>query len=52
MVCALLGVIGSYIFKQIFVMTNIDAGFKPRPLVYGALWVLITLSSWLLFFRS
>jgi hypothetical protein len=52
MVCALLGVIGTYILKQIFVMTNIEAGFSPRPLVYAALWVLITLLSWLLFFRS
>ena len=52
MLCAFLGVFGSYVCRQIFVMTNVDSGFAPRPLVYFSLWVLLTLSTWLLFFRN
>jgi YtcA family len=52
MLCAFLGVFGSYVCRQIFVMTNVDSGFVPRPLVYFSLWVLLTLSIWLLFFRN
>ena len=52
MLCAFLGVFGSYVCRQIFVLTNVDSGFAPRPLVYFSLWVLLTLSIWLLFFRN
>jgi YtcA family len=52
MLCAFLGIFGAYVCRQIFVMTKVDAGFAPRPLVYFSLWVLLTLSIWLLFFRN
>jgi hypothetical protein len=52
MLCMFLGVIGAMALRQVFIKANIEAGLSPRPLVYLCLWGLITLTAWLLFFRS
>jgi hypothetical protein len=52
MLCMGLGLIGAMVFRQVFIKTNIEAHLVSRPLVYLCLWGLITLSSWLLLFRS
>ena len=52
MLCIAVGVVGSFVLRQVFIKTNIEPHLQPRPLVYFCLWVFITLSSWLLFFRS
>ena len=52
MLCMAVGVAGALVLHQVFIRTNIEPYLQPRPLVYFALWGLITLSSWLLFFRS
>jgi hypothetical protein len=52
MLCMIAGVVGTLLLRQIFLRTGLDAGFRPRPLVYLCLWVLITLLLWLPFFRS
>jgi hypothetical protein len=52
MLCMGLGLVGALVLRQVFVRTNIEAHLVPRPLVYLCLWGLITLSSWLLLFRS
>ena len=52
MLCIALGVIGTLVARQIFVRLEIEPHLKPRPLIYFCLWMLITVASWLLFFRS
>jgi len=52
MLCMGLGFVGAFALRQVFIRTNIESHLAPRPLVYFCLWGLITLSSWLLFFRS
>jgi hypothetical protein len=52
MLCVALGVIGVLFLRRIFVWTNIEAHLGTLPLVYFCLWVLLTLGSWLLFFRG
>ena len=51
MLCMALGIIGTLVFRQVFIKTKIESQLVARPLVYLCLWGLITLSSWLLFFR-
>jgi hypothetical protein len=52
MLCVAIGVFGVLILRRVFVRTRIEAHLGTLPLVYFCLWVLITLSSWLLFFRG
>ena len=52
MLCMGLGLVGALVLRQAFIRTNIESHLVPRPLVYLCLWGLVTLSSWLLFFRS
>ena len=52
MLCMGLGLIGLLVLRQVFIKTNIETHLVSRPLVYLCLWGLITLSSWLLLFRS
>ena len=52
MLCAAVGAAGTFVSRQVCVKTNIEPYLRPRVLVYFCLWVLITLSSWLLFFRN
>lgn len=52
MLCMGLGLFGALLFRQISIKTSIESHLVLRPLVYLSLWGLITLSSWLLLFRS
>ena len=52
MFCMAIGVVGSLLLRLVFIKTNIDAHLPMRTTVYLCLWVLITLLSWLLFFRN
>ena len=52
MFCMAIGVVGSLLLRLVFIKTNIDAHLPMRTPVYVCLWVLITLLSWLLFFRN
>ncbi len=52
MLCVALGVIGVLLLRRVFVRTEIEAHLGFVPLVYFCLWVLLTVGSWLLFFRS
>ncbi|MGO8836385.1 MAG: YtcA family lipoprotein [Limisphaerales bacterium] len=52
MLCVALGVIGTLAAHQIFIKLGVESYLKPRPLIYFCLWMLITVASWLLFFRS
>jgi hypothetical protein len=51
MLCVAIGVFGVLRLRRVFVRTQIEAHLGTLPLVYFCLWVLITLGSWLLFFR-
>jgi YtcA-like protein len=52
MLCVAIGVFGVLILRRVFVRTEIEAHLGTLPLVYFCLWVLLTLGSWLLFFRG
>jgi len=52
MFCMAIGVVGSLLLRLVFIKTNIDEHLPMRTPVYVCLWVLITLLSWLLFFRN
>jgi hypothetical protein len=52
MLCMFLGVLGALVGRLIFIKTNIHPHLPFRAFIYFCLWVLITLATWLLFFRS
>jgi len=52
MLCVALGVIGVLLGRRIFVRMGIEPHLGALPVVYFCLWVLLTLCSWLFFFRS
>ena len=52
MLCIVLGVIGTFVARQVFTRLGAEPYLKPRPLIYFCLWMLIAVASWLLFFRS
>jgi hypothetical protein len=52
MLCMGLGLIGALLFRNVSIKTNIESHLVSRPLVYLCLWSLITLLSWLIFFRN
>jgi hypothetical protein len=52
MLCVGLGVVGALLLRNVFVRAEIENHLGSLPLVYFSLWVLLTLGSWLLFFRS
>jgi hypothetical protein len=52
MLCVGLGVIGAILLRSVFVRTEVEPHLGPLPVVYFCLWILLTLGSWLVFFRS
>jgi hypothetical protein len=52
MLCVALGVAGVLVARRVFVRTGIEPHLGALPVVYFCLWVLLTLCSWLFFFRS
>jgi YtcA-like protein len=52
MLCIGLGVIGALLLRRVFVRIGMEPHLGPLPVVYFCLWLLISLASWLLFFRS
>jgi len=52
MLCVAIGIIGVLLLRRLFIRMEIEPHLGPIPLVYFSLWVLLTLGSWLLFFRG
>jgi hypothetical protein len=52
MLCVGLGVAGTLLLRRVFVHAELEPHLGLLPLVYFSLWVLLTLSCWLLFFRA
>jgi hypothetical protein len=52
MLCVAFGVIGVLVLRRVFVRTEIEPHLGAVTVVYFCLWVLLTLGSWLLFFRG
>jgi hypothetical protein len=52
MLCVAIGIVGALVLRRVFVQTEIERHLGPLPLVYFCLWVLLTLTSWLFFFRG
>jgi hypothetical protein len=52
MLCVAIGIIGALVLRRVFVRMDIEPHLGPLPLVYFCLWVLLTLTSWLFFFRG
>lgn len=50
--CIASGVVGAMILRAILIKKGWDQSFRPRPLAYPSLAVLIALVVWLLVFRS
>jgi len=51
MLCMGIGIGGTLLLRQVFVRTQLEPHLHLPPLVYFCLWVLLTLASWLIFFR-
>jgi len=51
MVSVGIGIGGTLLLRRVFVRAKLEPHLGPRPLVYFCLWVLLTLGSWLIFFR-
>ncbi len=51
MVSVGIGIFGTLLLRRVFVRAKLEAYLRPLPLVYFCLWVLLTLGSWLIFFR-
>jgi hypothetical protein len=46
-----IGVGGTLLLRRVFVRAKLEPHLGMLPLVYFCLWVLLTLASWLIFFR-
>ena len=46
-----IGIIGTLLLRRFCVRAKLEPHLSLRPLVYFCLWVLLTLGSWLVFFR-
>ena len=46
-----IGIGGTLVLRRLFVRTKLEPHLAPLPAVYFCLWVLLTLASWLIFFR-
>ena len=51
MLCVGLGIAGTLLVRWVLVREKIEPYLGALPLVYFCLWVLLTLASWLIFFR-
>jgi len=51
MVSVGIGIGGTFLLRQVFVRNKLEPHLGLLPLVYFCLWVLLTLASWLIFFR-
>ena len=51
MLCVGIGIGGTLLLRRILVRAKIEPHLILPPLVYLCLWVLLTLASWLVFFR-
>lgn len=52
MLCMILGVGLTFAFYPLFVRMGIDSHLGPPVLIYPSLALLLTLATWLIFFRS
>jgi hypothetical protein len=52
MLCVALAVAGTLFARQIFIKIDIERHLRPCIVVYFCFWGLLTLITWLLFFRS
>ena len=50
MLCMLVGIVLAVLLRVVFVRSGLEPHLGPLPLVYSALALLLTLSTWLLFF--
>ena len=51
MVSVGIGILGTLLLRRVFVRAKLEPSLRPLPLLYFCLWVLLTLASWLIFFR-
>ena len=51
MLCIGIGVGGTMLLRRVFIRAQLEPHLGLLPLVYFCLWVLLTLASWLIFFR-
>ena len=46
-----IGIGGTLLLRRVFIRAKLEPHLGLLPLVYFCLWVLLTLASWLIFFR-
>jgi hypothetical protein len=51
-ICIVIGLILTTLFRQLFVLVKIDRHLRPASLVYLCLTVCFTLGVWLIFFKN
>jgi len=51
-VCMAVGLVLTALLRQLFAVTRLEAHLGPLLLVYPSLWVLVTLLTWLTFYRT
>ena len=52
MLALVIGIVLTLLLRQLFILTDLDPYLAPRGLVYVALAVLVTLTTWLFVFRG
>jgi YtcA-like protein len=50
--CMLVGLVGTAAGRQAFVLTHLEPHVGPLVLIYPSLWLLTTLLTWLVFYRT
>ncbi len=52
LLCMIVGVVLTVVLRPLFVRLGLEPHLGPLPLIYTCLTVLLTLGTWLLFFRT
>lgn len=52
LVCLILGLTGTALLRLVFVRRGLEDHLKPLPIVYASLAIFLTVSLWLLFYRT
>lgn len=51
MLCLIAGIAATVVLRLLFARVGLEGHLGPLPLVYGCLALLLTMTTWLLFFR-
>jgi hypothetical protein len=52
MVCIVVGIVLTFVLRMVLVTAKVDEYIGPRGIIYPASAILLTLATWVLFFRD